>query len=512
MKYLHIIGILCVMLAIIGTANADVFTFEDSSGGTYATGQITFDDNGIINGACVAGVTNGDMDVQQGSSQNGENVAVWQYGDIEGEGGFAGTLVDGGNGNQGGTFASFSSGGMVFGQVSAGGEISSEFIPDFPLESSGNQLSQVEDVSTSLSGVIAGQFAGIEGSSGYAATAAGNRNGASSSSTASFSEGGMIVGQVSGVGEMSSLNTYGTQVSIPAINQDVVFSSQIGGIQAGSGSASTTGRTENGALAQTDVSFTDGTICFEQFVDGESFSFLEGRSLGGVVPGLSVDEIRSYQSVGSEHFSTISASSYSQLPDGSYVQVNAAAAGSANSFANQLSKPSPRSYFDVTQGTASESYSSSGVTYELGIPIHYHKNYQDAFEEVNINDVDSGSAGTIARDSTGNTASTLAYVVQGSLSADEIYAETYRYEPQNLLGDGMVGDAEGPASEVEAGYYDVNVAGNSGGILLDSRNSIGESLHASFPASGYLSSYHGYANAGHDEYNYFVNLDSDLLP
>src|SRR5690606_38769084 len=113
MNHLHIIGILCMMLATIGIASADTFTFEDTSGSTYATGQITFDENGIVNGASIAGVTNGEMDVQQDSSQNGGNVAVWQYGDIEGDSGFAGTLVDGGNGDSGGTFASFSGGGMV---------------------------------------------------------------------------------------------------------------------------------------------------------------------------------------------------------------------------------------------------------------------------------------------------------------------------------------------------------------------------------------------------------------
>jgi len=96
------IAIFCVLLVIIGTVSGETFTFTDSYDGTYVTGEITLNENGVINSGIIAGVTNGNVDVQQGSSQDGANVVVGQSGEIEGDSGFAGTLADDGNGNQGG--------------------------------------------------------------------------------------------------------------------------------------------------------------------------------------------------------------------------------------------------------------------------------------------------------------------------------------------------------------------------------------------------------------------------
>lgn len=512
MRHHYSTGILCVLLAMVGIASADVFGFEDSYGDMSMQGMFTFDENGILNGAVVAGTDNGALDVNQHAETGNGEVLVYQSGNIEGNSGFATTAARDGSGNSGGTFASFTAGGMCFGQVSAAGEIPEEFIPDPPLESSGDQLSQVGTVSSSINGVIAGQFVGIEGNSGYASTGARNVNGASGQSTASFTEGGMIVGQVSGAGEMTSFKSYGTQTSAPVgIESTASFSSQSGEIQAGSGSASTSGMTVHGALAESDVSFTEGSIRFRQWIRGDSTTFNEVLGLGEVAPWSNYEDIRSYQSVDSESFSTIGVSSYSRLPDGSYVQVNAEARGSVSPITGQLSKPSTGSSFDVDQSAGSglqfNPLTGMGQGSTGAFDIH-----QRSYQDVSIYGVQSGSAGASASTSDGNTASTLMYVEQGNLVSPDVWASTDRYDYRNLLGDGVLGDSGGSGSEAEAGYYNAQLSGSAGGILLDTRNSIGESLHESFPASGYLSSYYGYSNAGHDEYNYFVNLDSDLLP
>jgi hypothetical protein len=143
MRYHSFIGILTVMLAITATASADVFGFEDSYRDMSMQGMFTFDENGILNGAVVAGTDNGVLDVNQHAETGNGEVLVYQSGNIEGNSGFATTAARDGSGNSGGTFASFTGGGMCFGQVSAAGVISEEFIPDPPLESSGDQLSQV---------------------------------------------------------------------------------------------------------------------------------------------------------------------------------------------------------------------------------------------------------------------------------------------------------------------------------------------------------------------------------
>ncbi|RPH74196.1 hypothetical protein EHM76_03965, partial [bacterium] len=86
-----IIGIFCTMLLIVGFVTAEEFTFADSYDSTYYTGQISLDENGIINGAAVAGVTNGAMNVDQTTSQDGSTIFAGQTGTMEGSYGFAAT-------------------------------------------------------------------------------------------------------------------------------------------------------------------------------------------------------------------------------------------------------------------------------------------------------------------------------------------------------------------------------------------------------------------------------------
>lgn len=498
------------MLVIVGTVSADTFPIIGSYDGTDVTGQITFDENGIINGGVIAGVTNGDMDVWQGSCQDGGNLVVGQSGGMAGESGFAATLIDDGDGNQGGTLASFTGGSMVFGQLSAGGEISGDYIPPPPFDSSGNQISQVESVVSDLNGVIAGQCVGIAGSSGFAATGARNGNVAYALSTASFTDGSMNVGQISGAGEITSLTSPGIQIPVPDdIENTMVFSSQGGGIQASSGSASTSGRTVQGVRAGSDVSFTDGSICFGQWVRGDSTTFSEGLGLGEVAPWSNYEDIRSYQSVDSESFSTIAASSYSQLPDGSFVQVNAAATGSGTPITGQLSTPSPGSGFYVDQ-SAGSGLQFNPLTSTGAGSMGAFDSHQLANENVLITGVESGSAGAGAGTSDGNTASTSMYVNDGSLSVFAIIAETNRYDLRNLLGDGLSGPGSSFGSEVNADYLETTMTGNSGGIRLDAQNSFGDSAHQVSPFIGSFTSHYGVAHAGFDEDHHIMEIISDL--
>lgn len=497
MRHHYSIGILCVMLAIICIASADVFEFEDSYGDMSMQGMLTFDENGILNGAVVAGTNNGVMDVTQHAETGNGEVLVYQTGNIEGNSGFATTAARDGSGNSGGTFASFTGGGMCFGQVSAAGEIPEEFSPDPPLESSGDQLSQVGTVSSSINGVIAGQFVGIEGNSGYASTGARNVNGASGQSIASFTEGEMFVGQVSGAGEIASLKSYGTQISSPVgIQSTASFSSQSGEILAGSGSASTSGRTVHDVLAGSDVSLTEGSMCFRQWVRGDSTTFSGVLGLGDVSPWTNYEDIQSYQSVDSESFSTIGASSYSYLPEDSYVQVNAEATGSGTSTTGQLSKPSPGSSFDVDQSAGSglqfNPLTGTGSVATGAFDIH-----QRASEDVSLYGVQSGSAGASASDSNGNTASTLMYVNQGNLNSPHLWASTDQYDYRNHLGNGLLGDAGGYSTNVETGYYDAQLSGSSGGLHLDSQNPKDYAYsHWGFSDGGTLTSDIGYVLAG----------------
>ena len=498
MRHHYYIGILCILLAMVGTASADVWEFTDSYDTLAMQGMLTFDENGILNGAVVAGTDNGVMDVNQHAETGNGEVLVYQSGNIEGNSGFATTAARDGSGNSGGTFASFTAGGMCFGQVSAAGEIPEEFIPDPPLESSGDQLSQVGTASSSINGVIAGQFVGIEGNSGYASTGARNVNGASGQSTASFTEGGMFVGQVSGAGEMASLKSYGTQISVPfGIESTASFSSQSGEIRAGSGSASTSGSTVHGALAGSDVSFTEGSMRFRQWLWGDSTTFTEVLGLGDVAPWSNSEDIRSYQSVDSESFSTIGASSYSRLPDESFVQVDAEARGSGTPITNQLSKPSPGSSFDVD-----DQYAGSGLQFNPSTGMGLGSTgafdiHQRSYQDVSIYGVQSGSAGASAGTSDGNSASTLMYVEQGSLVSPDVWASTDRYDYRNLLGDGVLGDTGGSGSEADAGYYDTHISGMSGGLLLDSQNPKDYAYsHWGFSEGGTLTSDRGYVLAG----------------
>jgi|GEM_PF-2889507 hypothetical protein len=521
MRYHSFIGILTVMLAITATASADVFGFEDSYGDMSMQGMFTFDENGILNGAVVAGTDNGVLDVNQHAETGNGEVLVYQSGNIEGNSGFATTAARDGSGNSGGTFASFTGGGMCFGQVSAAGVISEEFIPDPPLESSGDQLSQVGPVSSSLNGVIAGQFVGIEGNSGYASTGARNVNGASGQSIASFTDGGMIIGQVSGAGEMTSYKSYGTQTPAPVgIESTTSFSSQSGEIQAGSGSASTSGSTVHGALAESDVSFTEGSMRFRQVLWGDSTTFTEVLGLGEVAPWSNYEDIQSYQSVDSESFSTIGASSYSRLPDGSFVQVNAEARGSVSPITGQLSEPSPGSSFDVGQSAGSglqfNPLTGSGPGSTGSFDIHQRSN-----EQVSIYGVQSGSAGASAGTSDGNSASMLMYVEQGSLASPDVWASTDRYDDGNLLGDGVLGDSGGSGSEAEAGYYHNQLFGTSGGFLLDTQTPRNFAyIHTTFSEGGpresdYVgSSREGEyvsANTEEDEYRVFARSKSNII-
>jgi len=322
MRYKVIIGILCVMLASIGNVCAYTYTFTDSYDGTFATGQVTFDENGVINGGMIAGVSNGNMDVQQDSYNDAGTVAVWQYGEIEGQHGFAGTLVDDGNGNSGGNFASFTDGSMGIGQVSAGGDTSYG-----PLGFGGNSLvftgsplSAAYPLVISLGGVINGQIGEIEGSSGYASTWAGNLNGATAGSTASFRNGDMLCGQVSGAGGVSLAFPYNLTTSLLGIDGPLQADQadvSIGGVITGqgvdmggsSGSASTTVTDRNGATARNSASFTEGgmgaiqvsgagdvSLAFPYNLTSSLFGMdspLQADqadvSIGGIITGQSVD-------------------------------------------------------------------------------------------------------------------------------------------------------------------------------------------------------------------------------
>lgn len=270
MKYLYIIAVFCTLLAIIGTVSAETVPFFGSYGGTDVTGQITFDENGIINGGVVAGVTNGGMDVQQGSCQDGGAVVLGQYGEIVGDDGFAATLVDGGNGNQGGNLAMFTGGSMIFGQASAGGQISESGIEsarEFNALAETQEAAYLEGLT--IGGVVNGQFVNIEGTSGYAASGSGNSNGAYALSTASFANGRMDAIQASGSGAASLafpvLNAQAgsvLEIPVPVYQGGVGISGAIAGqdvmMGGSSGSASTTVANSHGGYGRSAASFTNG--------------------------------------------------------------------------------------------------------------------------------------------------------------------------------------------------------------------------------------------------------------
>jgi len=84
-------------------------------------------------------------------------------------------------------------------------------------------------VSTSIDGVIARPVGGHRRKLRVCRDGARSGNGASALSTASFTNGEMILGQMSGTGETTYSDNYDSQVSIPLSDErTVIFSGQIG--------------------------------------------------------------------------------------------------------------------------------------------------------------------------------------------------------------------------------------------------------------------------------------------
>lgn len=301
------------MLAITGIASADVIAFTDSYDTMAMQGMLTFDENGILNGAVVAGTNNGVMDVNQYAETENGNVLVYQSGDIQGSAGFATTAARDGSGNSGGNFASFSDGSMSMGQGTIAGTTSfSSGLDAAGVFTSGSesQISSVmPDVSISIGGVATGQVAEIEGGSGYASTGARNVNGASAQNAASFIEGGMILAQGSASGDltlaMSDQNTaYGSalgdigQSNTYGLNIGAAIAAQGVAMRGRSGSASTTVTNSQGATATSAASFTNGGLGTIQAGIGYDVDLThpdssEGEpvdlTLGGALIGQGVD-------------------------------------------------------------------------------------------------------------------------------------------------------------------------------------------------------------------------------
>ncbi len=313
MRYHSLIGALCVIVALIGIVSADVYEFTDSYDAMAMQGMLTFDENGILNGAVVAGTNNGVMDVNQHAETENGNVLVYQSGEFEGDGGFAITAARDGSGNSGGNYASFTDGSMCVGQGTIAG--STSYSPGLDALSgvqsnTGEQLSAViPDIGLTIGGVATGQVAEIEGSSGYASTGARNVNGASAQNAASFIEGGMILAQGSAAGDltlaMSDQNTaYGSalgeigQSNTLGLNIGAAISAQGVAMRGRSGSASTTVTNSQGATASSAASFTNGGLGAIQAGIGYDVDLThpdssEGEpvdlTLGGALIGQGVD-------------------------------------------------------------------------------------------------------------------------------------------------------------------------------------------------------------------------------
>lgn len=312
MRYFTLIGILSVMLVIIGTASADVWEFTDSYDTMAMQGMLTFDENGILNGAVVAGTDNGVMDVDQHAETANGNVLVYQSGEFEGDGGFAITAARDGSGNSGGNYASFTDGSMYVGQGTIAGSTSYSpglGAPGVIQSDTGNQLSAViPDMSLTIGGVATGQVAGIEGSSGYASTGARNVNGVSARNAASFIDGGMILAQGSASGDLSlslsdRIEAYGSALgeeesSTYGLNVGAAVAAQGVAIRGASGSASTRITNSHGATATSAASFANGEMGAIQAGIGYDVDLThpvssEGEpvdlTLGGALIGQGVD-------------------------------------------------------------------------------------------------------------------------------------------------------------------------------------------------------------------------------
>jgi hypothetical protein len=551
MRYKVIIGILCVMLASIGNVCAYTYTFTDSYDGTFATGQVTFDENGVINGGMIAGVSNGNMDVQQDSYNDAGTVAVWQYGEIEGQHGFAGTLVDDGNGNSGGNFASFTDGSMGIGQVSAGGDTSYG-----PLGFGGNSLvftgsplSAAYPLVISLGGVINGQIGEIEGSSGYASTWAGNLNGATAGSTASFRNGDMLCGQVSGAGGVSLAFPYNLTTSLLGIDGPLQADQadvSIGGVITGqgvdmggsSGSASTTVTDRNGATARNSASFTEGGMGAIQ-VSGAgdvSLAFLYNLtsslfgmdsplqadqadvSIGGVITGQ-VGEIEGSSGSASTSVMNVngnSAGNFAAFTEG-YMEVGQLSAGISvlnlsfvpvselsgvlslqDVYSDQFSAISASSFSQI----AGESYAQvnaqaqgSGLFCQPGV-LSIDHNVLDTTQfagGVTSGDQDITIAGAdvwiygVGAGSAGG----ISFDSNGNMASVQINVTdgNLTAEGESIIPGIIAGAGDlGAVSRALAGHTNVEISGSAGGILLDSQNSLGDYayVYSEFSGSGNL--------------------------
>lgn len=481
MKYQIIIGITLVMLATSGIASADVFTFDDTSGGTYATGQITFDENGIVNGACIAGVTNGEMDVQQQTSQDGGNVLIQQSGDIQGDAGFAGTLADDGNGNQGGNFASFSGGSMYIGQATVAGDTTYEFrgFGDDLNTPSDGQVSAVYPSDITLGGVATGQVVDIEGISGTATTAARSGNGGYAQSSATFAEGGMYVmqGSAAGAASLPLPYAYGAcptsgEIQVPApIIDDLslggVISGQMVDMGGASGSASTFVTNGRGASGQTSASFVSGgdaiggmsTIQVAGAVDAslglalstETLSTLTGSPLTeSEVLELSAGGIFAGQSGGMG-----GASGYAST---SVTNVNGHSAGSAVSFTDTSHMGSmdfdqlSAGITEVSLGGLSDSHLSGVIT------------YQDAYSH----DFSDIAASSYAR-TPGNSLAQVNTIAQHSyLRGTELSTSGTEFETAQFAGGITSGNLDIALAGQDVDLDSVS-SGSAGGFSSDSQ-------------------------------------------
>jgi hypothetical protein len=422
-----IIGILCVMLALVGFASGDVYEFTDSYGDTYATGQVTFDENGIVNGAVIAGATNGDVNVEQSASQGDGSVSVSQSGEIQGDYGFAGTLAADGNGNSGGNFASVTGGSMAMDQETFGGQISSG-----GYQSEG-QYGFIEPVFTA-SGLISDQFVEMEGSSGYAGTLVANANGASAQTGASFTNGGMDAIQGGAVGGASLEIPYyqgifSTSIAIPDFTVEGAVAGQGAYIWGSSGSASTTVSDGNGASGQSLATFSNGGMDLIQAGGAGSVSIEDLYPFTGyeipapVVPGsLSLGGAVAGQSV---YMGGSSGSASTTVSDG-----NGASGTTVTSFTNA------EIYGLIQAGAAGDVFITSPY-YTSAEPIELSMGGVIVGQDLNVVEGASGSATTTVTHENGASAQSTASFTDGKMGTIQAGAAG---DASLLLPDYLFGD------------------------------------------------------------------------
>lgn len=314
-------------------------------------------------------------------------------------------------------------------------------------------------------------------------------------------------------------------------SEEGVITGQMGDMGGDSGFAATKVNDGNGNSAGSFASFTEGSMYFGQvsgFGDAGVGS-TESFAVEGVPTEVEESMVFSGQVVGSSDFSTINALSYSHLADGSSAAVYAQAQGTGQQYnlasqeAFSGSDEGIGSLFGVLQVAYAPfhtGFKSYGET-ESPSPIFADWSFAIAREWVAMVNVESGSASAYAVDPNGNSATLETYVQEGTIIANDIegragqrsmYLPTYEDIPE--YGEIDI-EENGLTSKAVAKHDWIFVYGESGGILLDTENSIGSSafVHAEFSSDegGYIRSGYDFpskAVVGQSE-NYYKVLAKD---